>query len=197
MTVAIATFGDPRWEELAEERALPSAFVQNVPIARCHGKTLADARNGALESVSTEWVIYLDADDELEAGYVDAMAAGSADLRAPAVRYIRGRRVPPPAMPRVAGHRHACEASCLRAGNWLVIGTAVRAELLRSVGGWEEFGWSEDWAMWARCWKAGATVEAIPAAVYRAHVDPTSRNRAADRAEKLRWHREIESAVFA
>lgn len=196
VTVAIATFGEKRWETLAKERAIPSAEAQ-APVVHHHGATLAMARNAALEAVQSEFVIHLDADDELESGYVEALGRGEADLRAPAVRYVRGRhdrRMP--RMPRVAGHHHACEAACLRDGNWLVIGTAVRAELLRKVGGWREFSWSEDWDAWLRCWLAGASIEAIPEAVYRAHVDPRSRNRAPSPAERNRVHREIEAANF-
>jgi hypothetical protein len=167
-----------------------------VPIVRVHGDSLHGARNAALDQVATEWVCHLDADDELEAGYFDHMAAGTADVRAPAVRYVRpGRRSgPAPYVPRVAGHRHACTAECLPWGNWLIVGSLARTETLRAVGGWRDFPWSEDWDLWVRCWHAGATFEAIPDAVYRAHVRPDSRNRAPAAAEKLAAHRAIAEA---
>lgn len=192
VTVVVATFGKRTWRELARERAIPSARSQ-APVVYVHGQTLAEARNAGLDQVETEFTIHLDADDELEPGYVEAMAQGSADLRSPSVRYVP--RGGPPSVPQVWSHRHACTAECLRQGNWLVIGTCVRTELLRSVGGWEEFGWSEDWAAWARCWRAGGTVEACPDAIYRAHRRLRSRNRVTQE-EGLRWHREIEEAVF-
>ena len=198
VTVAVATYGEQHWVHLAQ-RAILSAHAQ-APVLHIHaddaGDTLAVARNRALEQVDTEWVVFLDGDDELEAGYIDALASGTADLRAPAVRYISGQRAEMPHVPRVAGHAHACTADCLPHGNWLVIGTAVRTHTLREVGGWREFGWSEDWDAWLRCWKAGATVEAIPDAIYRAHVRPDSRNRAASRKERNRWHWEIHRANF-
>jgi glycosyltransferase involved in cell wall biosynthesis len=161
-----------------------------------HAGTLHDARNQALAMVETEWVIHLDADDELEPGYVDTLAAGAADLRAPSVRYVRHGRERRPWMPQVSGHSHACEAACLRDGNWLVIGTMARAQLIRDVGGWRDFPWSEDWDVWLRCWLAGATVEAVPAAVYRAHVRPDSRNRAPAREARLAAHQAIVAANF-
>lgn len=195
VTVCVCSFGDRHWQELAESRAVPSAIGQ-APVIRVHGDTLHGARNTALERVRTDWVIYLDADDELEPGYVETLAAGAADLRAPAVRYVRGRQARAPYVPRVAGHRHDCTADCLPAGNWLVVGTMARTSLLRQVGGWEPWPVYEDWALWLRCWRAGATVEAIPQAVYRAHVRPDSRNRAPAMNRKNQVHHEIVAAIL-
>ena len=190
-TICIGTFGETEWVKLATERAIPSAEAQGVPVIHRHGTTLAQARNEALAMVGTEWVVFLDADDELSPGYIEALAAGTADLRAPAVSYVKNGRPREARVPRVAGHTHDCSADCLRVGNWLVIGSAVRTDLAREVGGFREFRWSEDWDLWQRCWLAGATIEAIPAAVYVAHWRHDSRNRAPDQAFRNRIHREI------
>lgn len=191
VTVCTGTFGGSAWGELANGRARAS-IPADVPWVHTHAGDLTQARNIALERVETEWVIYLDADDELEPGYVEAMEGGSADLRAPSVRYVQDGRSSRPRIPKVAGHHHACTGDCLPEGNWLVIGTAVRADLLREVGGWRDFPWSEDWSSWLRCWLAGATVEAVPDAVYRAYVRPDSRNRGgATQAEKIAAHKAI------
>lgn len=195
VTVVVATFGDETWADLARSRSIPSAEALDVPVVHEHASTLHEARNAGLAQVHTEWVCHLDADDELEPGYFDAMATGSADLRAPAVRYLRTvLHLPSATIPRVAGHEHACTAECLTFGNWLVIGTLARAELVRSVGGWHDWPVYEDYDLWARCWRAGATVEAIPTAVYRAHVRTDSRNRAPSRAVKHDTHRGIATA---
>lgn len=193
MTIAVATYGDSTWYTLACNRAIPSAQQFGVPVAYVHGETLHDARNAVLDKVKTEWVVFLDADDELEPDYLTAMAAATADIRAPAVRYVGG---PPVSarVPRVAGHAHACIGECLRFGNWLVVGSAVRAELVRSVGGWRDFAWSEDWDLWLRCHLAGASIEAVPAAIYRAHVRHDSRNRGQSAEAKLAAHRAIAAA---
>lgn len=192
VTVCVGTYGDDAWLELAQ-RAIASAARQ-APVVHVHANTLAGARNAALEQVATEWVIHLDADDELEPGYVEALATGTADVRAPSVRYVTAVRAHDPYVPRVAGHRHACEADCLPSGNWLVVGSAVRADLVRHVGGWREFPIYEDWDLFLRCHHAAATFEAIPAAVYRAHVRDDSRNRAPNRAFKDRIHWDIARA---
>lgn len=194
VTVVIGTYGDASWTALAQQRAIPSATHAGVKVVHCHAGTLHDARNGGLEQVTTEWVCHLDADDELEPGYFEAMDTGSADVRAPAVRYVRGATAQWPAMPHVAGHTHDCTAQCLTQGNWLVVGALVRADLVRAVGGWRDFPWSEDWDLWLRCHLAGATFEALPGAVYRAHVRVNSRNRTASRATRLAAHRAIEAA---
>lgn len=197
MTVAVGTFGDLSWVRLAQDRALPSARAQGIPAVHVHADTLHDARNGALAKVQTEWVVHLDADDELEPGYVTAMEAGTADVRAPSVRYVRGHgdRAAPARMPHVAGHdHHDCTAECLLYGNWLVVGAAVHTQLVRQVGGWRDFPWSEDWDLWLRCYLAGATFEAIPQAVYRAHVRSRSRNRALIGSARLAAHRAIAEA---
>lgn len=195
VTVAIGTFGSKGWFHLAQDRARPSAEALDVPCWLMHADTLHEARNAALDCVTTEWVCFLDADDELEPGYFDAMATGLADLRAPSVRYIRNGQAQAPRVPRVAGHDHPCDAGCLDYGNWLVIGTLVRTELVRSIGGFRDFPVYEDWDLWLRCHQAGATIEALPGAVYRAHVRPDSRNRGMlTQAEKHDVHQRIARA---
>lgn len=193
-SVVVGTFGDPSWLDLATERAIPSARALGVEVIAAHRDTLHDARNFGLACVETEWVCFLDADDELEPGYFDHMARGSCDLRAPSVRYVDDRTAFRPKMPRVAGHGHDCSADCLTYGNWLVIGTLAPTALVRSVGGFRDFPWSEDWDLWVRCWKAGASIEAIPEAVYRAHVRADSRNRAPSRDAKHEAHQAIARA---
>jgi len=193
-TVVIGTFGDDHWKDLANERAVPSAISEAL-VLHCHAESLAKARNRALELVETEWVVFLDADDELTPGYLTAMSHGLADLRAPAVEYIRGNRKQRPVMPRVAGHRHDCQGDCLTEGNWLVIGTAAKTDLVREVGGFREYEVYEDWDCWLRCYLAGASVEALPEAIYRAHVRHDSRNRAPSMTVKNRIHHEIVRAI--
>lgn len=178
---------------MAHDRAIPSARALGVPVIHVHADTLHDARNKAVAEVDTEWVVHLDADDELEPGFVDGIAAGSADVRAPAVRYVNEGWVNqrPPIMPWVAGHSHQCHAGCLPEGNWIVVGAAVRAELVRRVGGWRDWPMYEDWDLWLRCSLAGATIEPVPQAVYRAYARAGSRNRAPDRDVRDRTHQAI------
>jgi cellulose synthase/poly-beta-1,6-N-acetylglucosamine synthase-like glycosyltransferase len=196
ITIAVATFGDRTWRQLAATRAVPSAERQGVPVVHVHAGSLAEARNQALAQVDTEWVVHLDADDELEPGYVDAMRRATEDIRAPAVRYVYrpGRPDATVGIPQVAGHSHACEAGCLAYGNWLIVGAMVRADLVRAVGGWRDYPVYEDYDLWSRCWQAGATFEAVPDAVYRAWVRPGSRNRGTNHTIRHATHQAIARA---
>jgi glycosyltransferase involved in cell wall biosynthesis len=194
-TIVIGTFGGDDWKRLARGRAIPSAMAQGCRVVHVHADTLHDARNTALDQVETPWVIHLDADDELEPGYVANMMSADGDVRAPMVRYVqRGRAVSRPRFPRVAGHSHECSGDCLPYGNWIVIGAAVRTDLVRQVGGWRDFVWSEDWDMWLRCYLSGAEVRRARRAIYRAHVRSGSRNRSRTSDERLAAHRAIAAA---
>lgn len=195
VTIVVASFGDRGWYDTAH-RAVASAFAQNVPVIAAHGLTLHGARNAGLAQVETDHVIFLDADDELRPDYCKILRTGSADLRIPSVQYITpGDRPRPPYVPNVAGHTHACEASCLLDGNYAVIGSMANTQLLRSVGGFRDELAYEDWAAWLRMYRAGATVETIPEAVYIAHVRLDSRNRNLSMETKNRIHHEIVRAV--
>lgn len=194
VSVITGTFGDESWSLLAQERA-GASVPDGVPWIHAHADTLGLARNAALARASTEFVIGLDADDELPGmEYIDAMARGTADVRVPMMRYVHGdsERL---WQPRVAGHTHDCDAACLGAGNWVPIGACTRTALLRAVG-YHDFAWSEDWATAALLARAGATFELIRDAEYIAHVRPDSRNRGASREARDRAHREIHRAVW-
>ncbi|MGZ6587879.1 MAG: hypothetical protein ACXVHX_26715 [Solirubrobacteraceae bacterium] len=194
MSVAIATFGDISWSRLAHERAFPSALSQGVPVLMRHAETLHEARNAVLDCVETEFVIFLDADDELGSFYVERMDEIEADVRVPMVCYIGADgRAHRPRFPKVAGHTHDCAADCLPYGNWVVIGAAVRTELLRKVGGFRDFPVYEDWDLWLRCHLAGASF-GVTRAVYRAHVRHDSRNRGPARELKHATHQAIARA---
>lgn len=194
VTVVVATYGGQEWAQLAWQRAIPSAEAEGVKVLHAHGDSLHHARNAGLAEVKTPFVCFLDADDAMEPGYFDHMTQSEATLRVPSVRYIRNGRMAPARMPRVWGHEHDCRAECLEFGNWLVIGTVAPTSLVNLVGGFNAFDLYEDWDLWVRCWKAGATIEAIPSAVYRAHVRNDSRNRAPDQATKLAVHQAIARA---
>lgn len=197
VSVVVGTFGDEAWSVLACERAIPSAEAEGVPVIHIHHDTLHQARNDGLALVNTEFVVHLDADDSLEPGYVAALSAGTADVRAPRVRYVRNERYADriaPIMPKVAGHHHACDAQCLGFGNWLVVGALMRTEQVLAVGGWRSFSLYEDWDLMVRLWQAGATFEPVPAAVYRAHARHDSRNRAPKQADKFAAHIEVATA---
>lgn len=195
VSIVVATFGKLTWLSLAVERAVASAERQGVPVIVVHGLTLSEARNAGLAQVKTRDVVHLDADDELAPGYCETLTSADGQLRVPAVQYVQpdGRR-PPPYIPCVAGHTHDCTADCLEHGNWCVVGTMCPTDLLRDVGGWREWPVYEDWDLFLRCWRAGATVHRVPDATYIAYVNRQSRNRLPPMNAKNNVHHAIVAA---
>ena len=83
VSVLIATYGDSEWEDLAWSRAWPSANANHPSELLCFHDpdgTIASVRNEVGNQAKSDWLCFLDADDELAPGYLDAMrrAAGQA-----------------------------------------------------------------------------------------------------------------------
>ena len=175
VTILIATHGEHRWSELAQERAFPSAQEQDCQVVHIHrsDESLASVRNFLLNTVTTEWVTFLDADDELEPGYVDALLAAKGDIRAPGVRYVLPSQDPDTFFQSPVQNLAGTNLDMM---NYCVIGSMVRTAAVREAGGfWEEPAY-EDWSLFRRMWMLGAVVTHTPEAVYRVHVSQESRN---------------------
>lgn len=184
VAVHVSTFGDGAWRDLATRRALPSIEGQGfAEVVDHHGGTsIAEARNEAARRSSAPWLCFLDADDELEPGYLSAMSDTGLEsgLLAPSIREVV-HGAPGPA--RVLDDRNVSTM------NPCVIGTLIRRTVFDDVGGfWSERAW-EDWSLFRRAWLAGEQVHHIADAVYRVHVNPDGRNSTVDRPRVL--HREI------
>lgn len=180
VTVIIPVFGDvERWAPLAQ-RALSSALNQTAPAADVVvsvADTLEEARNRPALAAETEWLCFLDADDELDAGYLECMLAGTGDLRQPStLGIVDGVEDAEPVL---------LPAKPLLNGNYIVVGAFVRREIFESAGGFTSLPAYEDWDLWIRCWLEGAVITTCPEAIYRVHIRPGSRNQL-DREAALR-----------
>jgi GT2 family glycosyltransferase len=189
ISVVIATYGDRQWIDLALERALHSVLRQSLPardVHIVHGTQLHEARNEGARRAQGGWLCFLDADDELDHGYLAAMTeatprTGLILLQPATLGITDGRQDPQPVV---------IPSKRLIDGNYMVIGTLIQAQLFSRVGGFHDWAYAEDWDLWLRAWLQGARSKPVPAAVYRVHVRPDGRNNC-DRSLQVRTYREI------
>ena len=201
ISVIVATFGDRSvWEPLAERAMHSVRFQTEMPreILRIHGDTLAEARNRGAEESEGDYLLFLDADDELDAAYVEAMTAainrsdttGKTWLYQPATLgvYEDGTEDAEAVL--------IPQKNSLYDGNWLVIGTVCERSVFLDVGGFDpEFDICEDWETFIRIRIAGAGFIQVPEAVYRVHVRPDSRNK--DQQAQIDVFRKVQSMYRA
>lgn len=186
VSIIVGTFGDQEhWGKIAQ-RALSSAEMQTVPaeVLHSHHDTLQLARNAGAGVAKGEWLIFLDADDELDPKYVESMLAGTGTLRQPATLGIVDGKEDP--FPVVIPKKNLLD------GNYMVIGTMCRHDLFDEVGGFHDYPIYEDWDLWIRMWIAGAVPEPCPEAIYRVHVRQDSRNNQ-DRDTQVKYYNQIRS----
>ena len=206
ISICISSYGSEEWSALAISRALPSAEMQakskhEIILNHEPEGTISSCRNGAAGQATGDWLCFLDADDQLARNYCHSMLRsmkhlprdGSRRIYTPKVSYIKhGRLLPARFWPEVP----------LQTANWLVLGTLIERDFFFSLGGFHDYGDPpgsnafEDWALWARCWKAGVEIVKVPRAIYLAHWSEQSRHHAADHTTRLGWHYEIGSDLF-
>lgn len=194
IAIVIASYGDLSWGTLATKRAFASTRDQSmdeVILDHYEDLSLGAARNAAAERTRCDWLCFLDADDELEEGYIEAMRAvlppDHRTLLAPMVRIVPGTKAP------IFPNRHVPVTEL----NHCVIGTLVPRSLFRAVGGFGEEKLYEDWALWLRCLRAGAIIQYVEGAVYRAFSHIGGRNLADDPRIRQEWYWKIRDEHMA
>lgn len=181
--VVVGTFGDQeKWQPLAE-RALDSVRAQTTAPEEAvwvHADTLQEARNeGAgflIKEYNCSQLIFLDADDELDPGYVEAMTAawefnsvnGEHFLYRPITQGIHPDGT--------VEEPRWIERTDMTTRNCAVIGTMCPSQLFVEVGGFDDYPILEDWALWRKIIAAGAGMIDVGNAIYKVHVIPDSRN---------------------
>jgi len=200
ISIIITTYGDRVWEDLAWSRAYPSTIGQGaheVIVNHIPDSTIGSARNITAKLAKGKWLIFLDADDELAPGYVEAMERSQEGRDAdavvePRVSFVlpRGSRTKPEFHQRRGTLEHT---------NYIVVGAMVGRELFERVGGFGDYPHGfEDWALWAKCWKAGAAFRQAPEAVYIVHINRQSKRRQLwrNRREQQAEHNRIQAELF-
>lgn len=168
VSIIVGTYGNESWANLARSRAIPSAERQeSAEVIHIHGESLSEVRNEGARRAQGETLVFVDADDELALGYTDAILKASGMLRTPAVQWVKPEGEEPPML---------IPPTNLFRRNYLVIGTAIPRDLFFEMGGFGSEPCYEDWALFLRCWLAGATIEQVPDAIYRAWWNPIGRN---------------------
>lgn len=179
VAVIIGTFGDKEvWEPLVH-RAMASAGNQTRPADRivwCHALTLQQARNGGAAGLDVDWLIFLDADDELDTSYVEHMLEERrGDVKVPLTLGVYEDGSTDGAPVRIPWRD-------LRVANFVVIGAMHRRVLFEQVGGFPDYPILEDWAYWRKLHALEAKFY-DSMAIYRVHVRPGSRNDQANHGE--------------
>jgi glycosyltransferase involved in cell wall biosynthesis len=166
ISVVVATYGDyDVWGPIAE-RALAST-KEFDEVIYVHGETLASARNAGARKARGERLVFLDADDELAPGFKD-LVVEEEDILQPLTIYRQpdGTETEP---------HYLLPYGDLYDGNHIVIGAPINRELMLSVGGFDEYPVAEDWALWLKMRRAGATFGQTKA-TYIVNVNHNSRN---------------------
>jgi len=182
ISVVIPTFGyDPNesnssecleWEHrssIAIASALNCRSDKDFEIVRSYGKNLANARNDGAKRANGKWLIFLDADDELDSGYISAMANASGDIRKPStLGVVDGVEDDAPVM---------IPKKNLLMANHIVIGAMVRRSMFLLAGGFRDLPALEDWDLFLRlCVEMDAKIEEVHDAIYKVTVRSGGRN---------------------
>lgn len=178
------------------ERAHASASKQTVStdvfvIIDNDKRGPAWARNRGLEKVQTKWVIFLDADDEIEATFAEeCIQAGAWPNRYVYTDWREGDflHVPPDYCwtgeffePGGGWKREGNKKTWYGGGAWHVVTTLLPTHWVRHIGGFDEAykHGSEDTAFYWKLQAFGCCGLHLPKPLFRYHSNPTSRS--------LRW----------
>lgn len=180
MTVGIAlcSHGDSKWKEIGEEAYVSAAYADPDELYWRHeddSDNICDVRNRAAEKMGTEWIIFLDADDNLDSNYVKAMknaleSQGNIDaIYRPSLQgfYDNGDITDVTMLGRTDMKKQNCA----------VIGSMHRRDRFLEVGGFDPtLPILEDWDLWLKLMQSGSCIIDVHEAIYRNHIRSDGRN---------------------
>jgi glycosyltransferase involved in cell wall biosynthesis len=137
-------------------------FVRHYTLATSQG--LAQVRNVAAGLVTTDWIVFLDADDWLDPFFIEHGEAWlgthtDVDVLTTDMRIVRdghGERVVRSRVPRWWNE--------LLARNTIVQTSFIRRQLIDRVGGYDPSLAFEDWDFWLRVLQRGGRIARLPGA---------------------------------
>lgn len=167
------------------ERAFASISAQTYPVERiavaldANREGAAATRNKALELVETEWVAFLDSDDEWYPDHLRKLARCAR---------LTGADVVYPGYDCTGDDPVNCfgipfDPELLRRRNFIPVTVLAKTELVREVGGFQphpdEHGDPcEDWGLWLALLDAGATFMHLPQKTWLWHnAEQTTKGR--------------------
>jgi len=181
ITVVIPTIAEhadllPRAVASAQRQTLaPKAIELQLDRDR---EGAAATRNRALERVTTEWVAFLDADDEFRPNHLRACARNAA---------LTGADLVYPwfdcdAEDKIGMFGVPFDPVLLRKRNYIPVTVLVRTELVRKVGGFQDHPDDngdpcEDWGLWLALLDAGAVFSHLPQRTWIWHNGAGTRGR--------------------
>lgn len=176
----------PRADSGVLARAHASVSAQDYE-ALCHVRTLVDrsrrgaaqTRNELIEQADTEWIAFLDDDDELYPFHLrqcmDFADALGADVVYPGYDVEGGED-----LVNLFGQRF--NPDWLRVTNFIPVTVVARTELVRAAGGFQPHpdingDPCEDWGLWLAMLDLGARFEHLPNRTWIWHMDGSTRGR--------------------
>jgi len=149
-------------------QSLRAAHPQIEHQCLAHNIGLSRVRNRAADLVTTEWIVYLDADDWLDASYVERAEAWlrrspDVDVLTTDMTIVRAERAP-----RVFRSRVPRFWDDLLERNTIVQTSFIRRAMIQRLGGYDPALDFEDWDFWIRLLQSGGRVARLPGShVYR------------------------------
>lgn len=143
---------------------------------------LSRVRNLAAARATTEWIVFLDADDWLETAYVERAEAWLArspdvDVLVPDMTLIRGQQRPRMIKSHIPRDWHE-----LLGRNTIVQTSVVRRDLVTRLGGYDPGLDFEDWDFWTRALKGGARFARLPGAFVNRREHGANKSKMCDEA---------------
>lgn len=163
------------WLPLAKKASMSvsnQTFNGVVDAVTIMGENITECRNKAFREIEYyDWLIFLDADDELHPEYIEQMlkVSENADVIVPSVhRYYQAGPINTDQTP--------YQPRDLMTGNYIVVSAMIRTSLFKKLGGFHDYETLEDWDLWLRAEEAGARFVQCPEAILKVHKRVGSRN---------------------